>query len=410
MINSKTSQSDITIAGVLILLTISNALFINSALNLLMQIVTIVTFVIYRKTLTPNKANNDYKFVRFYSIWIIICIIRGLFLIENYPDFRIFIDNTIRLLPPLLVYVFYRDSFIQTFYGKWTYVIFILTSLFLGWRVGLSQFYLTPYLLIVCLLPIWSKKQRIFLVVFIVAYIFNFYPDGRMQTIKGLFALLTGIAMFFIDKISLRRFPLLLKVSYASVIIAYTMVLFNAYGMISGSMDAVYTRTEDDKKGDTRSLLYYDVVNSAIKHNYVLWGRTPARGNDVEASQALFLYVYDYDESSIYRGQRGNNEVGVLNYFTHSGLLGLILYCAIFFKGTYLAVYKSRNRYIKLLACYTAFQWVCSWIENSNNIDILNVGIWCLVGMCYSPSIRQMNDNEFKFWAQGLVRWPRILK
>ena len=134
--------------------------------------------------------------------------------------------------------------------------------------------------------------------------------------------------------------------------------------MYSGNKtpDSVIQELYEDAS-DTRSLIYLDVLDSAIKHHYVLQGRTPARGNDIEYSGILFKWAYD-DSYIFNKDERHANEVVHLNTFTWTGLIGLILYSLIYFKATYLAVYKSRNVYISLLGCYVAFQWSYGWIEN----------------------------------------------
>lgn len=92
-----------------------------------------------------------------------------------------------------------------------------------------------------------------------------------------------------------------------------------------------------------------------------------------------------------------------LNTFTWCGLIGLILFSLIFFKASYLAVYKSKNIYISLLGCYVAFQWSYGWIENVQQLDILNITLWIMVGMCYSTDFRQMDNKEFKEWIRKLI-------
>ncbi|SEM53696.1 hypothetical protein SAMN04487902_101355 [Prevotella sp. ne3005] len=385
-------------------LTFANAVFSNTAFGIVIQLLVIACLFVARKEFSHFYFDSYFRWIRLYFLWVGACMMRGLFLIENYTDSRIFLDNSIRLLCPLLIFPFINPAFTREFYQKWLKFVLIFTVLLFYWVAGgLSEFYMLPILFVILYSPLFKRKYFYFALVFLVFFSFNFYPDGRMQLLKGTATFVFCILVYKSKKLSERKYRLILKCSYGCLALAYVMILSNAYSMLNGKMDAEYTRTEDDKKGDTRSLLYYDVINSALKHNYWLWGRTPARGNDVEASQVLFIYVYDYDDSMIYRGQRANNEAAVLNYITHTGLIGLFLFSMIYFKATYLAVYCSRNKYIKLLGSYVAFQWVCTWLENVNNIDTLNVGLWCLVAMCYSPEFRGMNDSEFEGWFRGLV-------
>lgn len=385
-------------------LTFANAVFSNTAFGIVIQLLVLVCLFVARKDFFGFYSDKSCKWIHIYFLWVIICMIRGLFIIENYQDSRIFIDNSIRLLCPLLLFPFVKPSFTQLFYQKWIKFTIVFTICLFYWvSGGLSEFYMLPILLVILYSPLFKRKYFYLALVFLVFFSFNFYPDGRIQLLKGTVTFAFCILVFKSEKLSERKYRLILKCSYGCLALAFVMILSNAYSMLNGKMDAEYTRTEDDKKGDTRSLLYYDVINSALKHNYWLWGRTPARGNDVEASQVLFVYVYDYDESMIYRGQRANNEAAVLNYITHTGLIGLFLFSMIYFKAAYFAVYRSRNRYIKLLGSYIILQWVFAWFENQNNIDIVNVGLWCLVAMCYSSEFRGMNDSKFEDWFRSIV-------
>ena len=86
------------------------------------------------------------------------------------------------------------------------------------------------------------------------------------------------------------------------------------------------------------------------------------------------------------------------NVFTWLGLLGLIPWCLIYLKGSYLAIYKSNNIYIKYIGIFTAFHWFLGWIEDVNNFDITSITIWISIAMGLSESFRKMNNQDFKKW------------
>jgi len=156
---------------------------------------------------------------------------------------------------------------------------------------------------------------------------------------------------------------------------------------------------EEDLLGDSRTFLFQEVILSAIKNDYVLFGRTLARGNDSASFGAGAA-----EELRTFRYERYDNEVGILNVFTWTGIVGVILYFFIFFKAAKLAIVYSNSYFLKILGIYVSFRWLTAWIEDFNRFDIMNLFIWIVVGMCYSKQFRKMSDQDFKIWMKGIFK------
>jgi hypothetical protein len=155
--------------------------------------------------------------------------------------------------------------------------------------------------------------------------------------------------------------------------------------------------TKEKLKADTRTFLYKEVIVSAIKHNYVMFGRTPASGNDSD------LFGYQVAEAiKTKRNIRYKNEVSILNIFTWTGIVGVVLYFLVFFKAAKLAIFQSSNTFSKFLGLYVSFRWVYAWVEDFNNFDIMNIMLWITVALCYSPHFRNMSDGAIRKWIQAL--------
>jgi hypothetical protein len=152
---------------------------------------------------------------------------------------------------------------------------------------------------------------------------------------------------------------------------------------------------DENLLADTRTLLYEEVLSSAIKHDYWLFGRSPARGNETK----IFAGMYMNERSS----ERVRNEVGICNVFTWTGLIGVCLYFLIFVKASYLAINQSKNTISKLLGIYISFRWCNSWIAEITNFDLINFTIWIAVALCFSEKFRGMNDKELKIWVKGIM-------
>ena len=148
---------------------------------------------------------------------------------------------------------------------------------------------------------------------------------------------------------------------------------------------------EEDLSTDTRTFIYVEVIESALKHNYVICGRTPARGNDT-------IFFEDNDMIKTGKNERFMNETCHTNIFTWLGLIGVVLYSLLYFRASYLSIYKSNNIYIKFLGLFIAFRWAYGWIEDVNNFNILGISIWMLIAMGLSNEFRLMNNKDFKKW------------
>ena len=155
------------------------------------------------------------------------------------------------------------------------------------------------------------------------------------------------------------------------------------------------TQYEENLAGDTRTFIYEEVITSALKNDYWIFGRTPARGNDSASFGAeSFALTRRYERIA--------NEVGIANVFTWMGLVGVIFYFLVFFRASFLAVNRSRNIYAKMLGIYVAFRWLYSWVEDVNNFSLNYFTLWIMIGMCFSASFRLMTDYEVTIWIRGV--------
>jgi len=160
---------------------------------------------------------------------------------------------------------------------------------------------------------------------------------------------------------------------------------------------------ESDLKADTRTFLYREVLQSAQKYNTWWIGRSPARGNETERFSALSEITG--------REERGSNEVGILNIFTWTGIVGVILYMLVFYRASYLAVSQSNNIFSKMLGVFIVFHWAYTWVENTHYFTITTFFIWIMIGFCLSKTFREMSNEEVKTWALGIFdnRYRNIL-
>ena len=142
---------------------------------------------------------------------------------------------------------------------------------------------------------------------------------------------------------------------------------------------------------DTRTGLYVEEIESAINNDYVIYGRSIARGYD---SQLFGESINELTQTQ--RGERGSCETSILNIFNYFGLIGIFIYMFIFWKAAYLAISHSNNSFLPVIGIYVAFRWLFAWIEDFSRFDLNYMFLWILIGICYSPIYRKMTNQEFK--------------
>ena len=132
----------------------------------------------------------------------------------------------------------------------------------------------------------------------------------------------------------------------------YEVITFNIFRMDeymdfndkNAKLGISLEKSEEKLTQDSRTFLYKEVLLSAQKNNYWILGRTPARGNETDA----FAHIIERGQ----RLERISNEASILNIFTWTGIIGVILFFLVFYKASWIAINQSRNIYSKLIGLF----------------------------------------------------------
>lgn len=377
--------------------------------------ITVTDWILYL-TLSVIFVNGYFRFhstkdehifpIKYFVIWSVICIIRGFFEAENYWDWKNLISTSFVLLLPLSVYLFTSPIIVQTVLSLWFKIALPLFVFFLFLIPhGAYGFFLAPIMLIVIFLPILRSKWQIIILICILTVLTGL--SNRSSLLKYGVALIFSmiyyfpLVRFYKTLIYFRLVFLLLPLLLFSLQFYGIFNIFQMDEFISGNYTAQKVIkgeiNEESLTADSRTFLYEEVIKSAINNDYVIMGRTPARGNDSERFGAFLG-----EELETGRYERHSNEVSIQNIFTWIGLVGVILYFIIFFKSSYLAIVKSNNHFIKILGLYVSFRWTYAWVEDANRVDITNIILWIMIAMCFSRSFREMTNLQFKIWIYGI--------
>lgn len=348
---------------------------------------------------------KNISIITYFVIWTVICIVRGFFAAENYWDIKALITNTFGLLLIVVAYSATNKVIVQTlllYYVKYALPLFLVLIILIN--PDAYGFYLVPVSFLLLFIPALTRKNRA-LLLSLTAIVFIADLGARSNVIKFAIPAMVLFIYYYRDYISnylLEVARLVLIITPIVFFILGTTGVFNIFHTNEYLGEQNITRTASDGTeyqenlaGDTRTFIYEEVITSALKNNYWIFGRTPARGNDSASFGAdSFALTRRYERIA--------NEVGIANVFTWMGLVGVILYFLVFFRASFLAVNRSNNIYAKMLGIYVAFRWLYSWIEDVNNFTLNYFMLWIMIGMCFSVSFRLMTDYEVTIWVRGI--------
>lgn len=340
-----------------------------------------------------------------YLAWNYIQIIRGFFVAESYWDWKGLITNAMSLSLPVVALACSQDKLAQIIlhiyfkYSLWFLAVVIVVS-----DPGAIGFYLAPVSFLLIFFVLLTKKWKI-LLLGLTALVLMIDLDARSNVIKF------SVPLLLVGFASLLDFHRVFLVEWVRKGLFLVPTLFFFLG-ISGVfnvfkldeyIDGEYRQIKKDEKGelvsvnlkaDTRTGLYTEVLQTASKYNSWVFGRSPARGNETE----LFAQLAEITGKK----ERLGNEAALLNVFTWTGIIGVLLYMMVFYQATFLAVNRSNNVYSKLLGLYIGFRWVYAWVEDINNFSLNYFVLWIFIGLCFSQSFRELTNQEVKWWVRGI--------
>ncbi len=351
--------------------------------------------------------------VMIYLWWNVFSCFRGILISETYWDFKGLVSNVLTLLLPLVAFTATDKNKMQSIlrsYVVYGLPLFILLIPFIP--SGAYGQYLIPISLLLLFFPVLSNEWKAGILALSLLVIL-IQLGARSYVIKFGVPILLLLIYYFRNILSqwLIEYARLFFMIVPMILFVLAVTgVFNIFKM-NEYLDGDYTQqrmnsegelVDDNLASDTRTFLYVEVLQSAQKYNSWIIGRSPARGNDTEA-------FGDWAEAITGRRERLSNEVGILNVFTWTGIVGVILYGLVFWKASYLSINKSKNIFSKILGLFVAFRWAYAWVEDINNFTLNYVLLWMMIGMCFSKSFRSMTDFEMKLWVRGIFEKRYVL-
>ena len=350
-------------------------------------------------------VNRDKTFrpvpIILWMVLVLVSCIVGCFYCRDYWDWKQFINKIIAYTVCVVALVACQPDMLKKllyYLFKYIWVLFVLL-VFVMTSTGIGKF-LIPFSFLALFYPLLNSKSKWYVWIALALTIL-IGTDSRSDILKMLVCIALGVLLMHdrFQKYMKRWYWLFFVLPFMLFMLAanHTFNIFEVGENIFG----VEESEGDFDFSDTRTILYEDVIASALERHTVFFGVTPAGTYHSE------WMIRNMDSSDItgdiHYGERGGTESSVLNVFLHFGVLGLIIYLVLFMSASYLAINKSNNMYMVLIGFYVAFRFMMGWVEDIINLDVNMFLLWAMIGMCYSPAFREMTDEEFREWFDGVI-------
>lgn len=346
-----------------------------------------------------NKSYHP-TLILMWMVLVLISCMYGISFCRDYWDWKSFINNILNYSICITALTVCVPEILQDalqFLYKHFWKLFIALALFLS-SDGISKIFI-PFSFLALFYPLLDPKYRK-LVWLALGISLVFGLDGRSVLLRFLFCMAIGLFSLHLDieKYARKWYWLFFILPYVFFLLAVTDT-FNIFRI----GDGIYVEEEQGRinTSDTRTILYEEVITTSLDRGTVLLGNTPARGYYSE----WMIQMSDETDvvGDIHYGERGNAEASVLNVFMHFGIIGMIIYFLLFWRASYLGIFRSNNKYMPIIGLCVAFRYSMGWIEDFTNFDLNMFYIWGMIGMCYSPYFREMTDEDFEEWFEGIL-------
>lgn len=338
--------------------------------------------------------------IKIFLIYVAFSAIYGaIYMTENYWDWKLLVSNLMSMLLLISVYTFSTPILLAIILRSWYkygWIIFIVLCPFLG--SDAFGRYLVPYAFLSIFISILYSKKYLYAIGIALMITIYFGYEDRSNTIKFLVYLLMGISLIYWKYWKNKSKFIFRSIHCAFLFLPFVFLFlaitnkFNIFN-IGEELHIKETPINKEQLADTRTLLYVEEITSAINNNYLIQGRSIARGYD------SLLFGKNIGKSlGTNNNERPSCEVCILNIFNYMGIIGVLLYFFIFYRASYLAIYKSNNQYVKMMGIYIAFRWMYAFIHDGIEFNLNFLFIIIGLAICYSPQFRKMNAWEFRLF------------
>jgi hypothetical protein len=347
-----------------------------------------------------NEFENSNIIISYVTISL-ISLIRGILELKSLQDVSVMFGGTIfiMILYPLFIYLTQSKNILKIFVSiigialPLSLVTLIVrpTDGFMTFQYNASFCYIFVFFI-----PYFKKKWIIITILFCI--IISLYDITRRSVLLNisvcLFILFSFnfIPEYFFKKLRKSIFFLLVLAPVFFLILGGSGV-FNIF-KVGDNYNEITISSNNRERNllvDSRTEIYKDVFSELSKKNAFIFG---LGANGKTATSLTDDIFSNFDK--IYAEGRRYTESGMLNQFQYSGFVGAISYWFLLTFASYNALFKSNNRFCKMLGLFMAFKVLYSFVEDQLFANAATFYMMFYIGLCYNIKFRNLNDFELK--------------
>lgn len=335
-----------------------------------------------------------------FPAWAMFCLF--FLLIQGF----ISISRTILSDDPILNYA--GNKYISLFGNELTALIFVpplyayLSSAFIMKKVFIKVLFLflylslgyififkngTPSLIVswvTIFIPYVSKRIKIAIILTMVGAVFTGTQVGARAS---LICLALGLLAYFIVYV-LRNKIILNIVCWTFILLPFTLIGVSLHNQRSiFEMIPEMLGQNDEMSVDTRTFLYIELYDDLKVKNSLATGK---------GAYSHYFSPYFFATEGGDHPDRMLSEVPILNFLLKGGLLYSVTYLVTLIGATCMALYKSKNLFLKAMALVLS-GWIFNiFVSDLNGSSFLHIGLWMLIGCCLSKKWLNYTDEEIK--------------
>jgi hypothetical protein len=358
-----------------------------------------ILFYLFKKcslsTLIPNNISIIYN-IHMYWIFFILCV--GILKAENYWDYKLFFyDNFLFLIVPISIIIGARLNYLIQFINFIFLVLFpfgiILVPISLLSNQEIYSRVMVPVSFCILILPFLKNKFKFYIIIILLLCFFTAFTF-RANIIKILFSFLILSLYYFRNFIS-KRF-----IRNLNYVILFVPILLLILG-VTKQFNIFANNIDDDKYtlsttnfeneslvADTRTFLYQEILSSLYLNNTLFFGE----GATGKYKSNIFTGILNVHDKF-----RSGSEVGILNIFLWSGLVGVLLLFSVILIVTHYGINYSNSLFCKYSSLYLSCHWLLMFVEEFTIFDINNILFWIIIGICSSNKIRELSESDIVF-------------
>lgn len=381
--------------------------------------IAVITLVCYGTISTLLFANiKGFNFSNFYGrrvfylflFYNLVTYIRGFVALDGYSNLvsLLTVDSFVSFLFPF--FIFFADFDFMKRIWKLLVVIglpcCILGYFFPANEDSLSLGHNISYfnIFILCLPFLADRKYYIYF--FLVAFLSAIYNlDRRSISINCVVV----VAIIFFHKhilgLHLRRLAFGTTMVLPLILLVLGLTgIFNVFKFAESFNVNIEVNANRQYNVDSRTSIYTDVFGELFRQKKMLVG-LGLRGK----TQTSLADHPNIEYWIMYKDGRSHSESGMLNFFQYGGFIGYIVYSIFILTCAYVALFRSKNDFVKLLGYYVCFKYIYSFVEEQLSTSPSTFYLFMLYGMCLNKKLGALTNKQISIYLNSIFKPHKLL-